>query len=135
MYSIDWAREVVKRHYQKHARAAFFLLGKGPFSSLSLAIWVARRDPKWELFKKAVVILEQYTNDDPEPSKYYTPVSVNGFSAYEQIVENLAHTPYAGVFTAIGVYPNIKKQSLKARAAPPDEVGAKIDARQGDLSF
>jgi hypothetical protein len=133
MYSLDWAKNVVKTYYQKHARVSYYLLAKGPYTSGNLAIWLARKDPKWVLFKKAVDILEGYSNFDPEESKYYTSVGVNGFSALDSILVNLVQTPYEAVFTAIGVYPTLKKQSLKARAAQSGEAGDETADRQVDL--
>lgn len=60
MYAIGWAETVVKQHYLRHTRAAWFLLKHGGFTTNHLQLWLARRDPRWEVYKKAVLFIESF---------------------------------------------------------------------------
>lgn len=124
MYALSWAETVVSNHYKKHARAAYYVLCRSPILPKTLSLWVARRDPRWELFKKLVSFLETFLISPQEAPEYYTNVSLNWLSAMDQTLEQLAHTPWQAVLTHLQVCPMLKKQSFKARAALPVVDGA-----------
>lgn len=57
MYNRNWAREVVKAHYKRYARASYLILVSSHFTQENLALWLAKSDgdpilrARWEFFK------------------------------------------------------------------------------------
>lgn len=66
MYSIDWAEDVVKTHYKAHARVAYPLWVCHGYSTRILGLWIAKRDPRWELYKCIVRTIEDHLLNDPK---------------------------------------------------------------------
>jgi len=64
MYSILWAQEVVEAHYKAHTRASYFMLVSHGYTTRTLGLWLAKRDPRWELYKAAVLVVENHMDSD-----------------------------------------------------------------------
>jgi len=62
-YSLTWARSVVGQFEAKHARASEFYKAVYSISSKDLAVYIAKRDPFWEEFKKLCKVLERLHPD------------------------------------------------------------------------
>jgi len=78
VYSIQWAEDVVKAHYRKHARASYFLLVSLDFTTKLLANWLVRNDPRWDLYKMLIEEAEKRSisdHSDPGVSFWLRAVS------------------------------------------------------------
>lgn len=60
MYSMVWSIETIEAHYKAHTRASYFCLVTLGLTTRTLALWLAKRDPRWELYKKACKIVEEH---------------------------------------------------------------------------
>lgn len=57
MYNIEWARKVVSEHYKTYARVSYFLLTNSTITTEQLAVWLAKNDIRWNLWKNCVARL------------------------------------------------------------------------------
>jgi hypothetical protein len=116
MYSVKWAEDVVKLHYKSHARVSYFLLNCLDVTVNDLARWIAKRDPRWEAYKKIAKIFEEhsaFSASDPSVSFCLSEV--------DKMVHQKAVDGSNWLLTRLQASNILKKQFVQRRAKPDPE--------------
>jgi hypothetical protein len=113
MYDLKWAENVVKQHYTLHARVSYFLHIVLDITTNDLAKWVAKRDPRWEAYKKVAKIFEDHSAfSATDPSVSYC------LSEVDKMVHLKAVDGSKWLLTRLQASSMLKKQFVERRAEP-----------------
>jgi len=111
MYALTWAENVVTSHYRLHARASYSALLLTDIHTRQLVKWLQKNDPRWNAWKKFVLLIEDVTNmgqNDPG----FLPLA----RALAELVQNNPVDGSNWLLTAMVDHCKLKERSLKVSA-------------------